>query len=134
MFSDSPVFAPKLGPTSFKADSGMVAERAVINHLTMGFNTRTSTVTRRDYDLKRPSLLLQSRFTAEFTPDLEDYRYPLLMTSEKRGKQLARQLWSVTAAIINGLKATAIRRRCAAATCSIYASIRGLTATSHGCC
>lgn len=91
VFSDSPVFAPKLGPTFFKADSGMVAERAVINHLTMGFNTRTSSVTRRDYDLKRPSLLLQSRFTAGFTPDLEDYRYPLLMTSEKRGRQLARQ-------------------------------------------
>lgn len=91
VFSDSPVFAPKLGPTFFKADSGMVAERAVINHLTMGFNTRTSTVTRRDYDLTRPSLLLESRFTAEFTPDLEDYRYPLLLTSEKHGKQLARQ-------------------------------------------
>jgi type VI secretion system secreted protein VgrG len=69
----------------------MVAEHPVVNHLTMGFNTRTSTVTRRDYDLKRPSLLLESRFTAEFTPELEDYRYPLLMTSEKHGKQQVRQ-------------------------------------------
>ncbi|WP_339508719.1 type VI secretion system tip protein TssI/VgrG, partial [Pseudomonas sp. RL_35y_Pfl2_P42] len=48
-------------------------------------------VTRRDYDLKRPSLLLESHFTAEFTPALEDYRYPLLIESEKSGKQLARQ-------------------------------------------
>ncbi|MDI3275947.1 contractile injection system protein, VgrG/Pvc8 family, partial [Pseudomonas sp. AL03] len=53
--------------------------------------TRTSTVTRRDYDLKRPSLLLESRFTAEFSPELEDYRYPALIENEKRGKQLARQ-------------------------------------------
>ncbi|QKV61392.1 type VI secretion system tip protein VgrG [Pseudomonas sp. 43A] len=91
VFSDSQVFFPKLGATAFQPDSGMVAEHPVVNHLTMGFNTRTSTVTRRDYDLKRPSLLLESRFTAEFTPELEDYRYPLLMTSEKHGKQQARQ-------------------------------------------
>ncbi|MFJ7313352.1 type VI secretion system tip protein VgrG [Pseudomonas sp. NPDC098747] len=91
VFSDSPVFSPSLGPTPFQPDSGMVAQHQVVNHLSMRFNTRTSTVTRRDYDLKRPSLLLESRFTAEFTPELEDYRYPLLMTSEKNAKQLARQ-------------------------------------------
>ncbi|MFP6830775.1 MAG: type VI secretion system tip protein TssI/VgrG [Pseudomonas sp.] len=90
VFSDSQVFFPKLGATAFQPDSGMVAEHPVVNHLTMGFNTRTSTVTRRDYDLKRPSLLLESRFTAEFTPELEDYRYPLLMTSEKHGKRQVR--------------------------------------------
>jgi type VI secretion system secreted protein VgrG len=91
VFSDSQVFFPKLGATAFQPDSGMVAERPVVNHLTMGFNTRTNTITRRDYDLNRPSLLLESRFTAEFTPELEDYRYPLLMTSEKHGKQQVRQ-------------------------------------------
>ncbi len=48
-------------------------------------------MTRRNYDLKRPNLLLQSRFTAEFIPTLEDYRYPSLMENEKHGKQLARQ-------------------------------------------
>ncbi|MBH8614698.1 type VI secretion system tip protein VgrG, partial [Pseudomonas mohnii] len=53
--------------------------------------TRTSTVTRRDYDLKRPSLLLESRFSAESTPELEDYRYPVLLGNEKRGDHLARQ-------------------------------------------
>jgi len=36
-------------------------------------------------------LLLESRFTAEFSPELEDYRYPVLIENEKRGKQLARQ-------------------------------------------
>ncbi len=91
VFSDSQVFFPKLGATAFQPDSGMVAERPVVNHLTMGFNTRTNTITRRDYDLNRPSLLLESRFTAEFTPELEDYRYPLLMKSEKHGKQQVRQ-------------------------------------------
>jgi uncharacterized protein involved in type VI secretion and phage assembly len=52
---------------------------------------RTSTATRRDYDFKRPSLLLEGTFTAEFTPPLEDYRYPVEMDSLARGKVLARQ-------------------------------------------
>ncbi|WP_139832644.1 type VI secretion system tip protein TssI/VgrG, partial [Pseudomonas sp. B26(2017)] len=34
---------------------------------------------------------VESRFTADFTPVLEDYRYPLLIENERRGKQLARQ-------------------------------------------
>lgn len=91
VFSDSQMFFPMLGPTPFQPDSGMVAEHSVVNQLAMRLNSRTSTVTRRDYDLKRPSLLIESRFNAEFTPELEDYRYPLLMTSEKHGKQRVRQ-------------------------------------------
>ena len=91
VFTDDQVFFPKLGATPYQQDSGMVAEHPVVSRFAMGFSTRTSTVTRRDYDLKRPSLLLESRFTAGFTPTLEDYRYPLLIESEKRGKQIARQ-------------------------------------------
>ena len=91
VFTDDQVFFPTLGATPYRQGTGMVAEHPVVNRFAMGFNTRTSTVTRRDYDLKRPSLLLESRFTAEFTPALEDYRYPLLMKTEKHGKQLVRQ-------------------------------------------
>ena len=91
VFTDDQVFFPRLGPTTYRQGSGMVAEHPVIDRFTLAFKTRTSTVTRRDYDLKRPSQLLESRFTAEFTPELEDYRYPLLMKSEKQGKQLVRQ-------------------------------------------
>ncbi|MGP0127687.1 type VI secretion system tip protein VgrG, partial [Pseudomonas bubulae] len=47
--------------------------------------------THRGYDLKRPSLLLQSQFTAEFSPALEDYRYPALIDNEKLGRHFARQ-------------------------------------------
>lgn len=91
VFTDDQVFFPTLGATPYRQDAGMVAEHPVVNRFAMGFSTRTSTVTRRDYDLKRPSLLLESRFTAEFTPALEDYCYPLLMKTEKHGKQLVRQ-------------------------------------------
>ncbi|ALI00241.1 type VI secretion system tip protein VgrG [Pseudomonas sp. FW306-02-F02-AA] len=91
VFTDDQVFFPKLGETPYQQDAGMVAEHPVVNQFSLRFSTRTSTVTRRDYDLIRPSLLLESRFTAEFSPELEDYRYPVRMDTEERGKQLARQ-------------------------------------------
>ena len=91
VFTDDQTWLPKLGETPYQQDSGMVAEHPVVDQFTMRFSTRTSTVTRRDYDLKRPNLLLESRFTAEFSPELEDYRYPVFIENEKRGKQLARQ-------------------------------------------
>jgi type VI secretion system secreted protein VgrG len=91
VFTDDQTFFPKLGATPYQQDAGMVAEHPVVSQFTMRFSTRTNTTTRRGYDLKRPSLLLESRFTAEFSPELEDYRYPVLFESEKRAKQLARQ-------------------------------------------
>ncbi|MFJ7282617.1 type VI secretion system tip protein TssI/VgrG [Pseudomonas sp. NPDC099000] len=91
VFTDDQTFFPKLGETSYQQDSGMVAEHPVVSQLSMGFSTRPCRVTRRHYDLERPSLLLESRFTAEFSPELEDYRYPLFFESEKLGQQLARQ-------------------------------------------
>ncbi|WP_440973662.1 type VI secretion system tip protein TssI/VgrG [Pseudomonas koreensis] len=91
VFTDDQVFLPRLAATPYKRESGMVAEHQVISRFGVRNSTRTSSVTRRDYDLKRPSLLLESRFTAGFTPTLEDYRYPLLIENERRGKQIARQ-------------------------------------------
>ena len=91
VFTDDQTWFPKLGETPYQQDSGMVAEHPVVSQFSMRFRTRTSTTTRRYYDFQRPSLLLESRFTAEFSPELEDYRYPVLIENEKRGKQLARQ-------------------------------------------
>ncbi|SDS96767.1 type VI secretion system Vgr family protein [Pseudomonas prosekii] len=91
VFTDDQTYFRKLGETPYQQDCGMVTEHPVVSGFSMRFSTRTSTVTRRDYDMQRPSLLLQSSFTAEFSPELEDYRYPLKLDNEKRGKQLARQ-------------------------------------------
>lgn len=91
VFSDDQTAFPKLGETPYLQDAGMVAEHPVISQFSMRYSTRPSKVTRRNYDPKRPSALLESRFIAEFSPELEDYRYPLFFESEKLGKQLARQ-------------------------------------------
>ncbi|MBH8615051.1 type VI secretion system tip protein VgrG, partial [Pseudomonas mohnii] len=65
VFTDDQVFLPKLGATPYQQDCGMVAGHPVVSRFSVRTRTRTSTVTRRDYDLKRPSLLLESRFSAE---------------------------------------------------------------------
>ena len=91
VFTDDQTYFPKLGGTPYLQGSGLAADHPVVSQFSMRFSTRTSTTTRRDYDLKRPSLLLESHFTAEFSPALEDYRYPALIENEKLGKQIAQQ-------------------------------------------
>jgi type VI secretion system secreted protein VgrG len=91
VFSDDQTWFPTLGQTPYQQGSGMVAEHPVVSQFSMRLSTRTSTTTRRGYDFKRPSLLPEIHFTAEFLPALEDYRYPVLIENEKLGKQLARQ-------------------------------------------
>ena len=89
VFTDDQVFFPKLGPTPYQQDTGMVAEHPVVSRFSQRFSTRTSVVTRRDYDFKRPSLLLESQFTTTATPRLEDYRYSPPITSRDHGKVIA---------------------------------------------
>ncbi|MFQ6572210.1 type VI secretion system tip protein VgrG [Pseudomonas sp. UM16] len=90
VFTDDQTFFPTLNPVPYQQGTGLVAEQPVVSQFYRRLSTRTSTVTRRDYDLKRPSLLLEAQFTAEFTPALEDYRFPELLETENRGRQLAR--------------------------------------------
>lgn len=91
VFTEDQVFVPTLGETPYRPNSDLVAEHPVINQLSLTFKTRTSKVTRRDYDFQRPSLLLENSVTAKVVPALEDYRFPLEMVTEKRGKQLVQQ-------------------------------------------
>ena len=91
VFTDDQTYFPKLGDTPYRQGSGLAADHPVVSQFSTRLGTRTSTSTRRGYDLKRPSLLLESQFTAEFNPALEDYRYPALIENEKLGKQLAQQ-------------------------------------------
>ncbi|MEF2985671.1 contractile injection system protein, VgrG/Pvc8 family, partial [Pseudomonas aeruginosa] len=53
--------------------------------------TRTSRVTRRDYDFEKPRLTLESAARGEARPDLEDYDYPGRFVDRERGKHLARR-------------------------------------------
>ncbi|MBV7515941.1 contractile injection system protein, VgrG/Pvc8 family, partial [Pseudomonas sp. PDM25] len=91
VFTDDQTYFPTLEATPYQQGSGMAADHPVVSQFSQRFSTRTSTVTRRGYDFNRPSRLLESQFTAAFSPALEDYRYPAPIQNEKHGKQLARQ-------------------------------------------
>ncbi|MCC6075355.1 type VI secretion system tip protein TssI/VgrG [Pseudomonas sp. GCM10022188] len=92
VFGDDQTAFPKLGrPTAYLPDSGLVADQPVIKHFAVRLETRTSRVSRRDYDFEQPRLQLESAATSELQPDLEDYDYPGRFTERTRGKQLARR-------------------------------------------
>ncbi|MGY2289451.1 type VI secretion system Vgr family protein [Pseudomonas sp. SDO528_S397] len=91
VFTDDQTFFPTLGQTPYRPGSGLVEQEPVVHRFAMTFSTRTSSTTRRGYDLKRPRLRQESRFSADFQPALEDYRYPLRIENEQHGRQLARQ-------------------------------------------
>src|SRR5690606_17061875 len=78
-------------PAPYQQDSGLVADEPVIKRFGLRVETRPSRVTRRDYDFEKPRLLLESAFTSEFAPDLEDYDYPGRFTDRGRGKHLAQR-------------------------------------------
>lgn len=91
VFTDDQTYFPTLEATPYQPGSGMTADHPVVSQFSQRFSTRTSTATRRAYDFNLPSLLQEGQFTAEFSPALEDYRYPAPIQNEKHGKQLARQ-------------------------------------------
>ncbi|WP_136476003.1 type VI secretion system tip protein VgrG [Pseudomonas sp. DG56-2] len=91
VFSADQTYFPRLGTTPYLQGSGMVAEHPVVHQFSQRLSTRTGSVSRRDYDLQRPSRLLESRWRSGSSPTLEDYRYPQQRDTEARGQQLARQ-------------------------------------------
>src|SRR5690606_34404628 len=68
-----------------------VADEPVIKRFGVRLETRTSRVTRRDYDPHKARLLLESQARGEQLPDLEDYDYPGRFTDRSRGKHLAQR-------------------------------------------
>lgn len=85
---DQTVFR-KLGPVAYQQDSGMAAENPVIKRFNLRLETRTTRVSRRDYDFEKPRLLPEGTAKSDLLPDLEDYDYPGRFTHQERGKHLA---------------------------------------------
>ena len=91
VFGDDQTVFPRLDPVSFDQGNGMVADEPVIKRFGVRLETRTSRVTRRDYDPNKARLQLESQARAEQLPDLEDYDYPGRFTDRSRGKHLAQR-------------------------------------------
>ncbi|WP_122688390.1 type VI secretion system tip protein TssI/VgrG, partial [Pseudomonas viridiflava] len=89
VFGDDQTVFRKLAPVSYQQDSGMAAERPVIRRFNLRLETRTTRVSRRDYDFEKPSILPQGSAKIAASPDLEDYDYPGRFTDSERGKKLS---------------------------------------------
>ena len=91
VFGDDQTVFPRLAPTAYQQDSGLVADEPVIKRFGLRLETRSSRVGRRDYDFEKPRLLMEAAFTSEFSPDLEDYDYPGRFKERERGKHLSQR-------------------------------------------
>lgn len=95
VFGDDQTVFPRLEQrTVYKHDSGMVYDEPVIHRFDLRLETRTSRVTRRDYDFKKTTFLLESSYQPgieKIRPGLETYVYPGDFTEEKRGRLLSRR-------------------------------------------
>lgn len=88
---DQTVFRQPAQPTLYLPGSGMAADQPAIKRFNVRLETRTTAVTRRDYDFHKPGLLLQSAVDSEQRTVLEDYRYPGQFTDRDHGKHLAQR-------------------------------------------
>jgi uncharacterized protein involved in type VI secretion and phage assembly len=98
LFGDDQSAFGKLGqPTAYLQDNGMTADEPVIKRFAVRLETRTSRITRRDYDFEQPRLLMEAAFKedrdpeATPLPDLEDYDYPGRFVDRARGKHLSQR-------------------------------------------
>ena len=91
VFGDDQTPFPKLAPTAYQQDSGLVADDPVVKRFGVRVETRTSRVTRRDYVFEKPKLLMEADAKSAFTPDLEDYDYPGRFVERERGKHLSQR-------------------------------------------
>ncbi|WP_454911515.1 type VI secretion system Vgr family protein [Stutzerimonas chloritidismutans] len=91
VFGDDQTVFPRLAATAYQQDSSLVADQPVIKRFGLRLETRTSRVTRRDYDFEKPRLTMEATFHSDFQPDLEDYDYPGCFTERARGKHLSQR-------------------------------------------
>ena len=91
VFGDDQTVFPTLAPVAYQQDSGLVADEPVIKRFGVRVETRTSRVTRRDYDFEKPRLTMEAAVHSSIQPDLEDYDYPGRFVDRERGKHLSRR-------------------------------------------
>lgn len=89
VFGDDQTSFARLPDAPYQQDSGMVADHRVVRAFSAQSNTRTSRVTRRDYNFETPRLLMEAAHKGDASRDLEDYDYPGRFADRARGKHLS---------------------------------------------
>lgn len=77
--------------TLYLPGTGMAADEPAIKRLAVRLQTRTTAVTLRDYDFRKPGLSLQVDLDNQQLPALESYHYPGQYIDRDDGKHLVRR-------------------------------------------
>lgn len=88
---DQTVFAQPDQPTPYTPGSGMVADTPAIKRFAVQLAIRTTAVSLRDYDFRKPRLQLESEVAVEQFPVLEEQAYPGHFSDRPHGKYLAQR-------------------------------------------
>ncbi|MBT2337865.1 MULTISPECIES: type VI secretion system Vgr family protein [Pseudomonas] len=92
VFGDDQTVFPRLPePTIYQPGSGLAASEPAIGCLAVRLQARTTAVTLRDYDFRKPGLLLQTSLDTQQQPALEDYRYPGHFSDREHGRHLTQR-------------------------------------------
>ncbi|MCF5141023.1 type VI secretion system tip protein VgrG [Pseudomonas sp. PA-6-1D] len=89
---DQSVFTQPDQATPYSAGSAMVAGAPAIKHFILRLETRTTGVSVRDYDFKKPGLVLESAASSGQQPVLNEQYYPGHFTDRAHGKYLAQRV------------------------------------------
>ncbi|KWU50049.1 type VI secretion system tip protein VgrG [Pseudomonas palleroniana] len=88
---DQTVFTQAEQSTAYMPGSGMVADTPVIKRMTVQLETRTTAVSLRDYDFRKPRLTLESEVAGEQLPRLLEQGFPGQFSDRSHGKCLTQQ-------------------------------------------
>ncbi|WP_434649158.1 type VI secretion system tip protein VgrG [Pseudomonas sp. D1-2] len=88
---DQTMFKRLPGSTLYLPGSGMAGAAPAIKRLAVRHQARTTAVTLRDYDFRKPGLLLQTGLGGQAPASLEDYQYPGQFIDRADGSHLARR-------------------------------------------
>ncbi|MBN2978180.1 type VI secretion system tip protein VgrG [Pseudomonas lactucae] len=88
---DQTVFAQADQPTPYMPGSGMVADTPAIKRFAVQLETRATAVSLRDYDFRKPDLVLESSVAGDSLPRLEEQVYPGHFSDRAHGKYLAQR-------------------------------------------
>lgn len=88
---DQTVFAQADQSTPYTPGSGMVADTPAIKRFAVQLQARTTAVSLRDYDFRKPRLVLESALVVEQLPRLEEQGYPGHFSDRTHGKYLAQR-------------------------------------------
>ncbi|BBP62918.1 type IV secretion protein Rhs [Pseudomonas sp. Cab53] len=92
VFGDDQTVFPRLPePTRYLPGNGMAASEPTIMRLAVRLEARTTAVTLRDHDFRKPGLVLQADVDSQQLPALEDYRYPGQFADREQGRHLAQR-------------------------------------------